>query len=266
VQGRFLIGAITGLIWLCSFGQLSHFSADYQVKCVVIDAGHGGVDPGNLGAKSREKDITLQVSLELGQLIKKNLPGVKVIYTRTEDKLVELHKRPKIAIQNQADVFISIHCNSTPAKMPNRNLVKGTETYVMGTHVNDENLEVAKKENSAIFNEENYQTAYKGFNPNAPETYILLSLNQQVHLQNSLDLAKKIENQFKYRVKRKSRGVKQAGFVVLSESTMPSVLVELGFLSNPEEEKFLKDALGQVYLASAIFRALRDYKNEVEGR
>jgi N-acetylmuramoyl-L-alanine amidase len=263
VKIGFWIGCLTFLIILSAFGSLSPLPP-YQLKCVVIDAGHGGRDPGNLGKNSQEKNITLQVSLELGRLIKKNMPDVKVVYTRTTDKLVELHKRPKIAIDNGADVFISIHCNSTPTKLVGRALVKGTETYVMGTHVSDENLEVAKQENSAIFKEENYKSFYKDFDPNAPETYILLSLNQQTHVENSMNLAKKIENQFKNRVKRQSRGVKQAGFVVLSESTMPSVLVELGFLSNPEEEKFLKDALGQLYMASAIFRALREYKKEVE--
>lgn len=232
------------------------------IRSIVIDAGHGGKDPGASGQFSHEKDIALAVALELGRIIQKNMPSVKVIYTRKSDVFVELYKRAKIANQAKADLFISLHCNAVPAAK--RWQIKGTETYVMGIHKNAENLAVAKRENAAILKEANYQSNYQGFSPSSNESHILFALNQQSHLQSSLRLAHKIEQQFSQRVKRHSRGVKQAGFVVLAKTAMPSVLVELGFISHPQEEKFLNDALNQVYLASAIFRAIRDYKREIE--
>lgn len=236
----------------------------YQLKTIVIDAGHGGKDPGTLGRISKEKDINLAVALELGRILKSNFPAVKVVYTRSTDKFVELYKRAEIAHKNQADLFISLHCNAMPRNAPNRHLKQGTITYVMGLHKSKENLEVAKRENEVIYHEENYESNYEGFDPDSPQSYILLSLSQQVHLQNSLNLANKIQSQFQHRVKRKNLGVRQAGFVVLAKTATPSVLIELGFLSSPTEEKFLNDSLNQVYMASAIFRAIRDYKEEVE--
>lgn len=238
-------------------------SSPSKIKVIVIDPGHGGKDPGTLGKISQEKNVALAISLELGRIIKKNMPGVKVVYTRTNDKFVELYRRADIANENKADLFISIHCNAAPRRMPNRASVFGTSTYVMGLHRSEENLEVAKRENSVITKESNYQNKYNDFSTDSPQSNILLSLHQQTHLQNSLNLANKIENQFKYRVKRKSRGVKQAGFIVLYNTTMPSVLVEIGFLSNPTEEKYLNSSEGQVYLASAIFRAIREYNNSL---
>ncbi|GJM60090.1 hypothetical protein PEDI_06420 [Persicobacter diffluens] len=232
----------------------------YQVKTVVIDAGHGGKDNGTSGNKSREKDVALKIALKLGEIINENIPDVKVIYTRKEDKFVELADRALIANQNHADVFISIHCNSTP----HSHKVKGTETYVMGLHTNEGNLDVAMRENESLLMEDNYTQTYEGFDPNSPESYILFSLYQNAYSDNSLNLASKIEKQFKSRVGRHSRGVKQAGFVVLWRTSMPSVLVETGFLSNQDEEKFLSDKLGQTYIASGIYRAFRDYKNEIE--
>ncbi|GAB4397927.1 MAG: hypothetical protein OHK0053_15430 [Microscillaceae bacterium] len=231
---------------------------------VVIDPGHGGKDPGTLGSASHEKDITLAVSLELGRILKANLPGVKVVYTRTTDKFVELYRRAELANEQRADLFISIHCNSMPHGTASRAAIQGTEIYVMGLHKSEDNLEVAQRENAAILKEANYQANYEGFDPNSPQSYILLSLRQQAYLENSLNLARKINQEFVERVKRPSRGVKQAGFVVLSRTTMPSVLIELGFLSSPAEEKYLKEAAHQVYLASAIFRAIRAYKAEIE--
>jgi len=224
----------------------------------VIDAGHGGKDPGALGKHSREKDIVLAIALKLGHYIKQNLPDVKVIYTRKTDRFVPLYKRAEIANKNHADLFISIHCNSSTSPKP-----YGAETFVLGLHKNEANLEVAQKENASILYEHNPKK-YNGFD-NSPESYISLSLFQSPYLkEKSLDFANKVEQQFKIRAGRKARGVFQAGFLVLWRTTMPSVLVETGFLSNPKEEAFLVSKTGQTYIASAIYRAFREYKTEFE--
>jgi N-acetylmuramoyl-L-alanine amidase len=234
---------------------------EYKVDKIVIDAGHGGKDPGTHGVFSREKDIALKIALELGRIIKQNLNDVEIIYTRNNDTFVELDDRANIANKNDADVFISIHCNSVPA---NQSIIYGTETYVMGQHTSEGNFEVTKRENSVILLEENYDEKYEGFDPKSPESLILFSLYQNAYINNSLNLADKIEHQFANRVGRNSRGVRQAGFWVLWRTSMPSVLIEVGYLSNSKEEKYLNDELGQVYLASGIFRAFRDYKDEIE--
>ena len=232
----------------------------YKVRKVVIDAGHGGKDPGTHGLFSKEKDITLGIALELGSTINKYLPDVEVIYTRTTDVYSPPHAKAEIANKNDADLFISIHANASP----HSGAVHGTETYVMGPHTFGENLEVAKRENSVILMEENYEEHYEGFDPASPESHILFSLYQNAYQESSLRLAEKIEAQFQQRVGRRSRGVRQAGFWVLYLTSMPSVLVEVGYLTNEEEEKFLNSEKGQVYIASAIFRAFRDYKQEIE--
>ncbi len=232
------------------------------IRTVVIDAGHGGKDPGALGKHSREKDITLKVALKLGNYIKKNLPDVKVIYTRKTDKFVELKKRGEIANKNNADVFISIHCNANKATS-----LYGAETYVLGSDPKrtNRNMRVAMLENAAILLEENAEKNYNGFDPNSPQSYIIFSLKQNAYKEEkSLNLAEKIQKQFKERVGRKDRSVHQAGFLVLAGTYMPSVLVELGYLTNPNEEKFLLSEKGQVYLASAIYRAFKEYKREFE--
>ena len=232
-----------------------------KISTIVIDAGHGGKDPGALGKKSMEKDIALSVALKTGRYIEQNLPGVKVVYTRKTDKFVELHKRGKIANEAEADLFISIHCNANPSRSP-----YGAETYALG--VEDKrtkrNMEVAMTENAAIMLEENQEDLYDGFNASSPESYIGLTLFQSEHLAQSLDLANRIQQQFKNRVGRKDRGVHQAGFLVLWRTAMPSVLVELGYLSNSTEEAFLKSEKGQTYMASAIYRAVKEYKREYE--
>jgi len=230
-----------------------------QVKKVVIDAGHGGHDPGTRGKYSKEKEIALKIALELGTTIEKHLKDVEVIYTRDSDKFVDLDKRAEIANKSNADLFISLHCNAVSRKD-----IHGTETYVMGTHKTRSNLEVAKRENSVILLEEDYQDRYEGFDPKSPESHILFELYQNAHIENSLNLAASIENQFKTRAGRHSRGVKQAGFWVLWRTSMPAVLVETGYLSNPSEEKDLNDEVQQSYIASAIFRAIRDYKLDME--
>jgi N-acetylmuramoyl-L-alanine amidase len=232
---------------------------EFKVDVVVIDAGHGGKDSGTLGKKSKEKDVALKIALLVGSYIEKNIPGVKVIYTRKDDRFIELEDRAAIANKAKADLFICIHANSNP-----NTKAFGTETFVMGLHKDDSNLEVAMRENSVILQEDNYEEKYEGFDPKSTESYILMTLTQSVHLENSLSFAAKVESQFKGRVGRNSRGVKQAGFVVLWRTVMPSVLVETGFLSNGNEEQFLLSGSGQEMIASGIYRAFKDYKTEVE--
>ncbi|MCV9385175.1 N-acetylmuramoyl-L-alanine amidase family protein [Reichenbachiella ulvae] len=235
---------------------------DYKIRKIVIDAGHGGKDQGTSGDFSLEKNIALDIALETGKIINEYLPDVEVIYTRKDDSFPSLYERADIANNNHADLFISIHCNSAPYSAT----VHGTETYIMGLHKSDENFEVAKRENSVITLEEDSKGQYEGFDPNSPESYILFSLYQSAYQENSLRLAQNVEDQFKNRVGRRSRGVKSAGFLVLWKTSMPSILVETGFLSNEKEERELNDKLQQTYIASGIFRAFRDYKNELESK
>ena len=233
-----------------------------KISTVVIDPGHGGKDTGAIGAISKEKDLNLTVALLVGDYIKKNLPDVKVVYTRERDVFVTLNERAAIANRNNADVFISIHCNSTDSKGAS---ASGAETFVLGEHKNAANLEVAKKENSSILYEEDADEQYGNFDLNSPEAYIALSLFQQEYLNQSLQLAANVQEQFSKRVGRKDRGVQQAGFLVLWRTAMPSILIELGFISNATEERFLASEDGQTYMASAIYRAFRDFKASFEG-
>ena len=233
-----------------------------KITTVVIDPGHGGKDTGALGAISKEKDLNLTVALLTGEYIKKNLPDVKVVYTRERDVFVTLNERAAIANRNNADVFISIHCNSTDSKGAS---AVGAETFVLGEHKNAANLEVAKKENSSILYEEDASEQYGDFDLDSPEAYIALSLFQKEYLNQSLQLAANVQDQFSKRVGRKDRGVQQAGFLVLWKTAMPSILIELGFISNASEERFLASSDGQTYMASAIYRAFRDFKASFEG-
>jgi len=232
-----------------------------KIRTVVIDAGHGGKDPGALGKYSKEKDIALAVALKTGGYIKDNFPSVKVIYTRSTDKFIPLHKRGEIANKSNADLFISIHCNAN-----NSSKIYGTETYVLGVEEDrtNRNMQVAMKENAAILLEEDAAAKYDNFDPNSPESLIRLTLFQGDKLDKSLVVAEKIQRQFSERVGRKDRSVQQAGFLVLWKTSMPSVLVELGYLSNLTEEKFLRSKDGQVFMASAIYRAFKEYKREFE--
>lgn len=228
---------------------------------VVIDAGHGGKDPGAVGSKAREKDINLAVALKTGKYIRDNLKDVKVVYTREDDTYPGLAERAEVANRNKADLFISIHSNALTDKR-----LYGAETYVLGQTMDEANLQVAMKENSVITFEKDYETKYEGFDPNSVESYIIFSLMQNTYLKQSTEFATLIQDQFRDRVGRKDRGVRQAGFMVLWRTTMPSVLVELGYITNPEEEKFLMSEQGQDYLASAIYRAFRDYKQTIDNR
>ncbi len=216
-------------------------------QIVVIDAGHGGHDPGTHGKNSKEKDIALQIALKLGQTLRSQSEDIEVIFTREKDVFIPLHERIGLANKKNADLFISIHCNYVGN--PD---VCGTETFVMGLHKAEENLNVAKRENSSVLLESEYETHYEGYDPNSPVGHILLSMIQNVFLDNSIDVASKIESELISRKKTKSRGVKQAGFVVLKQATMPSVLVETGFLSNPKEEKYLLSKKGQKEMANGI--------------
>jgi N-acetylmuramoyl-L-alanine amidase len=228
---------------------------------IVIDAGHGGRDPGALGSFSKEKDITLAIALKTGEYIEKNISNAKVIYTRKEDITIDLRDRPRVANKANADLFISIHANSGPKN------VMGAETYFMGITKDQANLDVAMKENAVMLQEEDYSTKkYDGFDPTSTESYIMMSLTQKVFQQQSEDLAVSIQKQFRERVNRNDRDVKQAGFWVLFNTKMPSVLIETGFITNLAEEKYLNSKDGQDYLASSIFRACRDYLNAVEYR
>lgn len=246
-----------------TFGAFDLYSTDpplrNKVQVVVIDPGHGGKDPGALGSKIKEKEVVLTIALKVGKYIQENFDDVKIIYTRKSDVFIPLDERAKIANEAKADLFISIHANAV--HRPN---AVGTETFVIGRHKDDENFEVAKKENSVILLEENYESKYQGFDPNSIDSYIIFSVMQKTYQEHSLSMAKMVQDEFELRARRINRGVKPAGFVVLWMTTMPSILIETGFLTNPDEEEYLASEKGQDYLASAIFRAFRKYKTAIE--
>lgn len=222
---------------------------------VVIDAGHGGRDPGNLGTgryPTVEKDITLAVALKTAAYIEERIPGVRVIMTRTGDTYPDLPERVRIANDNQADLLMSIHCDSF-----SKSSAKGSSSFVMGLAKSEASLRVAQKENAVLF--ENGGKEALGFDPDDPDTFIALALKQEIYLERSLQFANLIQTQFRERVGRKDRGVRQADYYVTAYANMPSVLVELGFLTNPDEEDFLRSEKGQDYMSSALFRAFRDY-------
>ena len=233
-----------------------------NIKTIVIDPGHGGKDSGTLGTKRfkiYEKHVALAVSLKLGNYIADEFPDVKIIYTRDTDVFLELNERTEIANKSNADLFISIHCDGFTNPKPS-----GASVFVMGMSKLKANMDVAMRENSAIYLEDNYQQKYDGFDPKSAESYIVFSLMQNTYLNQSLQIAEEVEREFSTRANRKSRGVKQAPFYVISRTNMPSILVECGFLTNPKEEEFLHSDLGQDYIASAIFRAFRSYKKKIE--
>ena len=247
------------LLGLFSFSVAAHSPGKgYRLRVIVLDAGHGGKDPGTHGKKAKEKDITLSVVLRLGKMIKNKYPGIKVLYTRMTDNFVELHERAAIANRNNADLFISVHCNSGPPH------VCGSETYAMGLHTSEGNLSVAKRENAVIMKEENYLSRYEGFDPSSPMAHIFFANIQNAYLDRSLSLAQKIENNFENTEGKSSRGVKQAGFLVLWKTAMPAVLVELGYLTHSKEEKILHSEAGQEAAARSILKAIGHYKAELE--
>ena len=229
---------------------------------VVIDAGHGGHDPGAVGKISKEKNINLSVALQLGKLINEQCSDTRVIYTRNRDVFIPLARRAEIANEAKADLFISIHTNSVGRNKS----VQGASTWTLGLAKSDANLEVAKRENSVILYEDDYKTRYAGFNPNSAESYIIFEFMQDKYMSQSVHLASLVQKEFKQTGKRIDRGVHQAGFLVLKASAMPSILVELGFISNPTEERYLNSEIGKIALANSIFQAFLTYKEEQKMR
>lgn len=252
-----------GLLFLIALAPLKAQDVDdvSRIRRVVIDAGHGGKDPGAISrnGKYKEKNITLSVALKLGELIKNNFPDIKVIYTRSTDKYVELSERAAIANRNKADLFISIHVNSAKSTQ-----ARGTETFVMGTHKSEANFEVCKLENSVIVIEEDYEKKYEGFNPGSPESYIIFSLLQNIHQEQSIKYAAQVQGQFSRGPISVNRGVKQGGLLVLWKTTMPAVLTELGFISNPKDCAVLVTKSGQEQFARGLFNAFVAYKKDFE--
>ena len=251
------------ILFLCSLWlalPLSHLSAQGKDFTLVIDPGHGGKDPGAIGKRGKEKNINLNVALKLGNMIKENCKDVNIVYTRQKDTFVALDRRAQIANNAKADLFISIHTNS----VAKGRTVRGTETYTLGLHRTDDNLEVAKKENSVILIENDYEQRYAGFNPNSSESYIIFEFLQDKNMEKSVQLATDIQKQFKTTAKRIDKGVHQAGFLVLRETTMPGVLVELGYISTPDEERYLLTEAGTNALAKSIYQAFLSYKRKYD--
>lgn len=228
---------------------------------VVIDPGHGGRDPGAVGSSSKEKDIVLSVGRQLGALIEKNHPDVKVMYTRNNDTFVALNKRADIANKAHANLFISIHCNALDR---NKRSPQGVETFVLGLHRSKDNLDVAKAENAVIMYEDDYSVKYEGFNPREPESYIIFEFMSNAFLDQSVLLATMVHNRLVNSSKRVNRNVRQAGFLVLREVAMPSVLLELGYISNKTDESYLKSAAGQASMANSIYQGFKEYKREYD--
>lgn len=251
-----LILVTTGILTTRSYAQKDELF-NSAIKTVVIDAGHGGKDPGCNGAHSNEKTVCLNMALALGDMIKKNYPEIKVIYTRDKDIFIGLDERAKIANRNNADLFICIHANSAGAA------AYGAETYVLGLHRTESQQKIAERENSTIYLEDDGGEKYKGFDL-SPDAIIARQLQLSIFLDQSINYASKVQAEFKT-LGRHDRGVKQAGFLVLYKTTMPSVLIETGFLTNPQEENFLGNKENQKKMSEAMFSAFRKYKNELEG-
>ena len=239
---------------LCLFINVTKVNAQKNKFVVVLDAGHGGHDPGNLGNGYKEKDIALNIVLKVGEELEKN-DSFKVIYTRKKDEFIELRDRAKVANKADADLFVSVHCNSHSSQ------AKGTETFVLGVANTQRNFEIAKKENEVIFLEKDYKEKYDGYDPNKPESLIGLKLVQEEYVDQSILLASLIEKNFVDDAKRSSRGIKQASLWVLHNTYMPSVLVEVGFLTNNEEGKYLNQKSGQEKMAESITEAIKKYKS-----
>lgn len=250
---------------LASFNQVG--KRNFAVTKIVIDAGHGGKDPGTLGEYTKEKDVALKVALKVGKYVEENISKAEVIYTRKNDTFIDLKKRASIANDHDADLFVSIHANSLPRTTPvtRKRQIKGSEVYVMGAQNTDRALEVAKRENSVILLEEDYQKNYD-FDPQSEESYILFNLTQSAYQDNSLLLASLIDDELRNKAGRSSYGVKQSSLYVMWSTAMPSVLVEIGYLSNPTEEKELNSEEVQSYIASGIYRAIKEYKEAFDAQ
>ena len=254
-----LMKHILGLAMLLWCVCLTTSARDFVV---VIDAGHGGHDSGAVGKTSKEKNINLNVALKLGKLIESQCNDVKVIYTRKTDVFVNLNRRAEIANEAKADLFISVHTNA----LANNHTARGASTWTLGLARSEANLEVAKRENAVILYEDDYKTSYAGFDPNSSESYIIFEFMQDQFMSQSVHFASQIQQQFKSNSKRVDSGVHQAGFLVLRATSMPSVLVELGFISTPAEEQYLNSAEGSSSMAKSIFNAFLAYKTEQMAR
>ena len=243
------------ILTILIFLALAAFAAKAKTFTLVIDAGHGGHDAGAIGAVTKEKTINLNVALAFGRMVERNCKDVKVIYTRKTDVFVPLHTRADIANKAKADLFISIHTNALPKKRISR----GMETYTLGMHRASDNLDVAKRENSVILIEKDYKQRYQGFDPNSSESYIMFEFIQDRNMAQSVELAKLVQKRTCATAGRQNKGVKQAGFLVLRETSMPSCLIELGFISTPDEERFLNSQDGVEKLGKGIYQAFVDY-------
>lgn len=258
IKTRLFFSILFGLVFLFSSFNKNNTEAPPKNKFVVVlDAGHGGHDPGNLGNGFLEKNIALDIVLEVGKVLEKN-PDIKVIYTRKDDTFVDLFKRGEIANQANADLFVSVHCDSHNSD------AHGAGTFVLGLHANKQNFEVAKKENSVIYLEDNYEQKYAEYDINSPESVIGLTIMQEEFLDQSIELAKMLQKNFTVKLKRKDRKVKQAGFIVLHQTFMPSVLIETGFLTNKNEGSYLNSSNGKKEMGIAIANAILSYKDGVE--
>ncbi|MDR1054745.1 MAG: N-acetylmuramoyl-L-alanine amidase [Prevotellaceae bacterium] len=258
---KFIIVLVLFLITF-AYNNVNAQKAESKIKKIVIDAGHGGKDPGALGVVHFEKNLVLPVALRLGRLIEENLPHIEVIYTRKKDIEVPLHKRSDIANKVGADLFISIHANAGRA---GDHETSGYETYVMGLEKSQQNMDVVMRENSVIKYEDNYEEIYSGFDPNSPESDIIFSLMQATFIEKSIKFAEFIQNEFKGGPITIDRGVKQNIFLVLWRTAAPSVLVEIGFISNIVEEQLLADISVQQQIAESIYRAVVKYCNYMDG-
>ncbi len=257
IKNLFHTIGLIGLVFLFgSFIKNNTEPSNSKKFIVVLDAGHGGHDPGNLGNGYLEKDIALNIVLKVGKLLERN-DDIKVIYTRKDDTFVDLFKRGEIANKANADLFVSVHCDSH-----NSNAF-GAGTFVLGLHANKQNFEVAKKENSVIYLEDNYEQKYAEYDINSPESVIGLTIMQEEFLDQSVELAKLLQKNFTVKLKRKDRKVKQAGFIVLHQTFMPSVLIETGFLTNKNEGSYLNSTKGQQEMGTAIANAIMSYKDGV---
>lgn len=236
-----------------------------KIKCICIDAGHGGKDPGALGAKAQEKNIVLSIALKLGKEIEKNYPDIDVVYVREKDVFVDLKERSRIANKSHADLFISIHANSLDTKkVPRHKYIKGVETFVLGANNTEHNLRVAMKENSVIHYEDDYSMKYQGFDPSRAESYIMFSMLRNIHFDKSLMLAAMLHEEVLASAQRVDREVRQGPFWVLKDVAMPAVLIEVGYMSNVEDERFLMSESGQNKIVRGIFKGFQSYKTKIE--
>lgn len=261
MKNKAFFSAVCAMVWfvVCGSAEAPGTLPYSGIRTVVIDAGHGGKDPGALGKNHYEKHITLAVAKEVKRIMEREMPQIKVVLTRDTDVFIELHKRGEIAKAAGGDFFISIHCNA----QENHSKI-GSETYILGTNPGQESYKRIISENQSILLEDDYEESYGDFNPNSPEGFIFFSLLKNAYREESLRLAEKLQTQFASRLQRVNRGVKQAPFVVLYACGMPAVLTEIGFISNPEEEVFLGSEEGQIFIASAIYRSIKEYNLELE--